>query len=155
MVFNMVYQVKAQSFKASNISQPLPSLVSHMPLWTIPSPQWKYFPHIIQVCKQFIYIKTNFLYVRTLPSSLKPYIHNKKMRKIKWPPGWQPIFLCGLMSDLVIWKEKSLVRHDTYCPYNYWDQVSLDNTNSTLLDTHNPCKVEAHEMRSLPYVYIL
>ena len=39
----------------------------------------------------------------------------------------------GLMSDLVICKfRKSMIIHDTECPY--WDQVSLNNTstNSTL-----------------------
>ena len=40
----------------------------------------------------------------------------------------------GLMSDLVICRfTKSMVRHDTECPY--WDQVSLNNTkpNQSLL----------------------
>ena len=42
-------------------------------------------------------------------------------------PGWQPTFMCGLMSNLVICKfRKSMVIHDTGCPYR--DQVSLNNT---------------------------
>ena len=37
-------------------------------------------------------------------------------------------FMCGLISDLVICKfRKSMIIHDTKCPY--WDQVSLNNTN--------------------------
>ena len=41
-----------------------------------------------------------------------------------------PPFMCGLMSDMVICKfRKSMVIHDTECPY--WDQVSLNSTNPT------------------------
>ena len=37
--------------------------------------------------------------------------------------------MCGVTSDLVICKfSKSTVIHDTECPY--WDQVSLNNTNT-------------------------
>ena len=40
--------------------------------------------------------------------------------------------MCGLMSDLVICKlRKSMVIHDSECPYR--DQVSLNNTNPTLV----------------------
>ena len=39
-------------------------------------------------------------------------------------------FMCGLLSDLVICKfRKSMVIHDTECPY--CDQVPLNNTNQT------------------------
>ena len=39
-------------------------------------------------------------------------------------------FMCGVMSDLVNWEfRKSMVIHDTECPY--WDQVPLNNTNQT------------------------
>ena len=40
-------------------------------------------------------------------------------------------FMCGLVSDLLICTLliKSMVIHDTECPY--WDQVSLNNTNQT------------------------
>ena len=45
-------------------------------------------------------------------------------------PGWQPI-LC--VAWCLIWLfailKKSVVIHDTECPY--WDQVSLNNTNQT------------------------
>ena len=42
----------------------------------------------------------------------------------------QADFMCGLMSCLVVCKfRKSMVIHDTECPY--WDEVSLNNTNHT------------------------
>ena len=41
-------------------------------------------------------------------------------------------FLCGLISDMVICKfRKCMVIHNTECPY--WGQVSLNNTNQTIL----------------------
>ena len=43
--------------------------------------------------------------------------------------------MCVFISDLVIWKfKKSMVIHDTECPY--WDQVSSNNTNPTLFLFH-------------------
>ena len=45
-------------------------------------------------------------------------------------------FVCGLMSDLVIWKfRRIMVIHDTECPY--WDHVSLNNTNQTICINYN------------------
>ena len=53
--------------------------------------------------------------------------------KLKWPYAITRLtahFVCGLMYDLVRCKfRKSMVIHDTKCPY--WDQVSLNNTNQT------------------------
>ena len=51
--------------------------------------------------------------------------------RLKWPSAITRLtahFMCGLMSDMVICKfRKSMVIHDTECPY--WDQVSLNNPN--------------------------
>ena len=53
--------------------------------------------------------------------------------------------MCGFISDLVICKfRKSMVIHDTECPY--WDQVSLNNTNQTKL------KLTYHNVEILRFV---
>ena len=67
------------------------------------------------------------------------YVHSETIRdgnpweRLKWPNSITRLtahFICGLMSDMVICKFwKSMVMHDTECPY--WDQVSLNNTNQT------------------------
>ena len=45
-------------------------------------------------------------------------------------PGWQPTLWLDVWSgDLICKFRKSMVLHDTECPY--WDQVSLNNTNQT------------------------
>ena len=67
------------------------------------------------------------------------HTHTNPWGRLKWPYAITRLtshFVCGLMSDLVIWKfRKSMVIlvHDTKCPY--WNQVSLNNTNPTLTCT--------------------
>ena len=68
---------------------------------------------------------------------------------LKWPYAITTLtanFTCGLLSDLMICKfRKSMVRHDTKCPY--WGQVSLNNTNQT---RPNPFQTKAR----LTHTYI-
>ena len=68
---------------------------------------------------------------------------HKARRKIEdWSyaksPGWQPTLCVALC--LICWFAlafKSMVIHDTECPY--WDQVSLNNTNQTKPSLESRC----------------
>ena len=64
---------------------------------------------------------------------VNPYTHTNPRGRLKWPYANTRLtahIICGLMSDLVICNfRKSMVIHDTECPY--WNQVSLNNTNQT------------------------
>ena len=57
--------------------------------------------------------------------------------------------MCGMMSHLVICKfRKSMVIHDTECPY--WDQVSLNNTNPvSMFQVFSNDKLEANYICAL------
>ena len=68
-------------------------------------------------------------------SMLTIHTHTNPWGRLKWPYAITRLiahFICGWMSARVICKvRKSMVIHDTECPY--WDQVSLNNTNQTYL----------------------
>ena len=63
--------------------------------------------------------------------SMLTHTYPHKPIRLKWPYAITRLtahIMSGLMSDLVICKfRKSMVTHDTKCPY--WDQVSLNNPN--------------------------
>ena len=66
-------------------------------------------------------------------NKLQLYPQSNPCSSLKWPYAITRLtihFLCGLTSDLVIFKvRKGIVMHDTECPY--WYQVSLNNKKTT------------------------
>ena len=88
-------------------------------------------PNVSKCCHPLGVIKFSML-THTYPHNTPRKIKSDHMQS----PGWQPT-LCVAWCQ--IWwfasLDKSMVIHDTECPY--WDQVSLNNTNPT--QTQSKC----------------